>query len=119
MAARTRSNTGSRPTSSCDRLARQPEVDVLARDLVLLDLVEPRGGELPDDRLDELLGRRCPRGEANRRMAVDQPRLERALAVDQRGVSPVQPCDLDEALRVRARLRADDEDQCRAAPDHR
>ena len=50
-------------------------------------------------------------------MAVEQLGVELALAVDQRRLGAAALRDLDEALRVRARLRADHEDERRALRD--
>ena len=52
-------------------------------------------------------------------MAVEQLLVERALAVDERRLRAGRLRDLDEALCVRARLRADHEHERRALRDHR
>ena len=51
-------------------------------------------------------------------MGVEHAVIQIALAVDQRRGGAMQACNLDEALRVRARLRANHEDQRRAPRDH-
>ena len=52
-------------------------------------------------------------------MAVEQRSLERRLAVNERGRRTCGLRDLDEPHRVRARLRADHEDERRTLGDHR
>src|SRR5919204_6412859 len=99
-------------------LAGQPEVDILARDLDVLHLVEAGRSELRDDGLDELLGRGGAGGEADDVAPLERLRLELALAVDQNRLGAVQLRDLDEALRVRARVGADHENQRRPPADH-
>ena len=59
-------------------------MDVLARDRDLLERVVPEVGEPGGYRLDELFGGRGACGEADRLVAVEQPVVEGALAVDQR-----------------------------------
>ena len=95
-------------------LPRQPEVDVLARDGDLLDdLAVAQRGEMLDRRLDQLFGRRAPAvirstscAATARRSSSLSPSISSALGAG-------DPRDLDEPLRIRARLRADHEDQGR------
>src|SRR3954452_20390039 len=87
--------------------ARQPEVDVLARNLDLRQLVVPGSRELGYDSLDELLRGRSARGEPYSVVAVEPLGAQLPLPVDQCRRRPLQAGDLDEALRVRARVRPD------------
>src|SRR6266516_724580 len=110
-----RSSREPRRWSCAGDLPGQTEVDILAGDGDLFKRVVATLGEARGDELDELLGSRGARGQADRRVAREELVLERALAVDERSLGPGRPGDLDEALRVRARLGADHEDQRRAA----
>ena len=114
-----RSSTGPRPTSSC--APRRPPaaagMDVLAGDRHLLELAVAGRGEPLERR-----ARRAPRASTRRRSGRSSRdrRAERRSARSrrrQRRVGAAEPRHLDEALRVRARLRADHEDQRRALRD--
>src|SRR5436190_17485532 len=111
MAARRRSNTESRQRSCRNHLTRQTKMHVFARYLDFGKFVIAGRREPGDDRLDELFRRRSAGRETDRRVAVEQAAIELALAVDQRRRSAAQSRDLHEPLRVRARLRADYEDE--------
>src|SRR6185437_15037162 len=89
---------------------RQAEVDVLPRDRDLLDVAVPEHAEPLNRPLHELFRRRGARGEPDDLVLGDILR-QLALAVDQLRSRPRVPRNLDEALRVRARLRADNENQ--------
>ena len=62
-----------------------------------------------DERLDELLGRGRAGRDADDALALDPLVADLAGVVDQVRVGAVLARDLDEALRVRRVLRADDE----------
>src|SRR5579864_3603991 len=105
--------------SSCPcNLPRQAEVDVLTRHGDLLERVVAGRGEPVGGRSDELLGRRGAGGQPDRRVTVEQLGVERALAVDEVRLSTGRLRHLDEALRIRAVLGADDEDERRAERHH-
>src|ERR1700751_3487487 len=110
MAVRLQWSRGPRRWSCLRDLLRQPEVDILFRNLDLLGQVVARlcepGGRCPN----ELFRRRGACGETDRLVAVQQPFVEPALAVDERRLRAGSLRNLDEPLRVRARLGAD--------PDH-
>ena len=75
--ARARRSSASTRRSSgggCDRLAdllREHEADVLLDDLQLRDILDAAIAEPVDERLDELLGRRCAGRDADDALAVD------------------------------------------------
>src|SRR5437763_657021 len=97
---------------------RETESAPSARHLDLGEVVVADGRQPRDDGLDELLGRRGTRGEPDRGVTVEQAPIQIALAVDQRRGGALEARDFDEPLRVRARLRADHEDQRRTLRDH-
>src|SRR5438093_6544997 len=99
-------------------LTRQAEVDVLPRDLDLFQPVVAERGEAAQHPGDELLGRRGTRGHPDDLVAVEQLRIEAALAVDQLRRRGCSLRYLDQRPRVRARLRADHEDQGGATAGH-
>src|SRR6266581_6386112 len=78
----------SRPSSGgfSGNLAGQPEVDVLARDGDLLELIPAELCQSRKRRLDQLLGRRRTRGQPDRGVPVEQGRVQLALALDQLGL---------------------------------
>src|SRR5579884_4199079 len=94
-------------------------MDVFLRDRDLLRQRVAGLGEPLGRAADELVGRRGAGGEADRLVPVQQRGVELALAVDQRRLRARRLRDLDEPLRVRARLRADHEHERRALRDHR
>src|SRR5207342_1543586 len=87
-------------------LSRQAEVDVLARDLDLLELLVAERGEAAQDARDQLLGGRGAGRDPDRLVPAQQVRVESALPVDQLRVRTEALRHLDQALRVRARLRS-------------
>src|SRR5262249_24421139 len=92
-------------------------MDVLPCNRNLFEIFETLGGELLDDRPDELLRRRGAGGEADRLMAREQLVGEVALSVDEAGGRAGRPGHLDEALGVRARRRPDHENERRVLRD--
>src|SRR5439155_14070847 len=89
-------------------------MDVLASDRHLDDLAVTERSELLDRRVDERVRRGGTGRQANHLMARDHVFGERALSVDQLRLRPGVTGNLYEALRIRARLRADHEDECRS-----
>ena len=76
-----------------------------------LELHEEVPFELADQILDEPLGRRCAGGDAEGAYAVEPRQIERFGAVDQMARRARRFADLAQAIRVRAVLRAHDQDQ--------
>src|SRR5215212_10459204 len=111
-----RPSTGPRRWSCAD-LARQAETDALSRDLDLAELVVAERGKAAEHLRDELLGSRGTGSHSDGLVALEQVGLEAALAVDQHCLRPMALGDLDEPLRIRARLGPDHEHQGRALAD--
>src|SRR5919198_996586 len=91
------------------QFGRQAEEHVLPRDLDFLAFAEPELGQTVDHAVDEEVGRRCTRGQAYGLVALEPRLFEVALVVDQVGLGAARVRHLDEAVRVRARARTDDE----------
>ena len=93
------------------QLDRQAELDVLVDEPVRLDLLHAAGAEPVADALDELLGRRGARRDADDLDAVDPaPRRSRSRRRSGATATP-RARRLDEAVRVRRVARADHEQQ--------
>ena len=88
-------------------------MDVLAGDCDLLHCVVATLGQLVQDGAHQILGRRGAGGEADDPVLVEEPVVQVALPVDERGRRPGSPRHLDEPVGVGARGRADDENQGR------
>ncbi len=86
---------------------------VLARNGHLDDFAVTQLGEPLDGRIDELAGSGRPGCEADHVVPGDDVFGERALSVDQLGFGSGDARNFDETLRIRARLRADHEDESR------
>src|SRR5712691_6895612 len=102
----------SRYSCGCD-LAREAEVDVLARHGHLDDVGVPALRKLLDRGRYELFGRRRAGRQADDFVPCEQILAELALAVDQLRLGARVPRDFDQPLRVGARLGPDHEDERR------
>src|SRR5262245_53913915 len=99
------------------KLGREPEVHVLARQLDLFPVLIAERRKAIRDARDETVRRRGPGGETDDVVPLEPGGFEVALVVDEVGVGTALPGDLHEAIRVRACLRADDEDDRRLRAD--
>ena len=105
-----RRSTADRP-GLIGQLGRQAEVHVLLDAGESLELYGEVLPELADQILDQQLGRRCARGDAERADALEPAEIESFGAFDQVARGPGGLADLAQAVGVRAVLRAHHQDQ--------